>query len=340
MNENNRQYVLVKRPKTDVTDDIFEYREGAIPDPGDGEVLLKTLYLSFDPTQRGWLNDVPSYIPPVQIGEPMRAGGIGQVVQSNNPDFAVGDIVQGTIAWQDYTVVKPGGAMPLTKLSRDYPLTHNMSIFGVTGLTGYFGLLEIGQPKEGDTVVVSGAAGATGSVAGQIAKIKGCRVIGIAGGPEKCNWLTSKANFDAAIDYKNDDVDAKLKELCPNGINVYFDNVGGEILDAALLNLAGGARIVVCGGISSGYHSWGTDHPPKNYMNLILHSARMEGFLVLTYAAKFPEAIGDLAKWVQEGKIHFEEDIVEGLENAPATLRGLFEGKNLGKLILHVADPE
>ncbi len=340
MNENNRQYVLVKRPESDVTDDIFEYREGAIPDPGPGEVLLKTLYLSFDPTQRGWLNDVPSYIPPVQLGEPMRAGGIGQVVQSNNPDFAAGDIVQGTISWQDYVAAKPDGPMPFTKLSRDYPLTHNMSIFGLTSLTAYFGLLELGQPKEGDTVVVSGAAGATGSIAGQIAKIKGARVVGIAGGPDKCNWLTSKANFDAAIDYKNENVEEKLKELCPNGVNVYFDNVGGAILDAVLLNLAQGARIVVCGGISSGYHSWETDHPPRNYMNLILHSARMEGFLVLTYAARFPEAIGDIAKWVQEGKLHFEEDIVEGLENAPATLRGLFEGKNLGKLILKVADPE
>lgn len=340
MNEKNRQYVLVKRPDGDVTDDIFEQREGPIPNAGDGELLLKTLYLSFDPTQRGWLNDVPSYVPPVQIDEAMRAGGIGQVVQSNHPDFVVGDCVQTTVSWSDYVVAKPSPMNPVTKLSRDYPLTNNMSIFGITGLTAYFGLLEIGQPKAGDTVVVSGAAGATGSVAGQIAKIKGARVIGIAGGPEKCDWLTSKANFDAAIDYKNDDVDAKLKELCPDGINVYFDNVGGAILDAALANLAGGARIIVCGGISSGYHSWETDHPPKNYMNLILHSARMEGFLVLTYAARFPEAIQELAGWVQQGKLHFQEDIVEGLENAPATLRGLFEGKNLGKLILKVADPE
>lgn len=339
MRNQNRQWVLANRPKADVTRDNFELKEQPIPQPGENEVLVRTLLLSFDPTQRGWLNDVESYVPPVQIGEAMRAGGIGQVVDSNNPNFKPGDIVQGTLTWQDYCVVGDGGMAPLSKVTGDHPLSHNMSIYGLTSLTAYFGLLDLGEPKEGDTVVVSGAAGATGSIAGQIAKIKGCRVIGIAGGERKCNWLTEKANYDAAIDYKSENVEERLRELCPNGINIYFDNVGGEILDAALANLAQKARVVVCGGISSGYHGWGTDHPPKNYLNLILHSARMEGFLVLTYAARFGEALQDLGKWVQEGKLHFEEDIVEGLEKAPETLAGLFKGQNLGKLIMKVADP-
>lgn len=335
----NRQWVLKTRPEGLVGPEHFTWTEAPAPEPKEGQVLLRTLYLSFDPTQRGWLHPVAGYMPPVQIGEVMRAGGIGQIVQSRNPNFKEGEIVQGMLGWQDYVCVEPGGMMPLQKLSRDYPLTWNMSVIGVTALTAYFGLLDVGKFKAGDQVLVSGAAGATGSVVGQIARIKGAKkVVGIAGGREKCRWLTEKGGFDGAIDYKNEDIDARIRALCPGGVDVFFDNVGGAALDAGLLNLANGARIVICGGIASGYSSWASEGP-KHYMNLILHGARMEGFLVLTFAPRFGEAIRDLLQWKKEGKLHVEEYLVEGLEKAPQTLQGLFTGQNLGKTIMKVADP-
>lgn len=335
----NRQWTLKQRPDGLVGPEHFAWTEGKVPEPGDGEVLIRTLYLSFDPTQRGWLHPEPGYMPPVQVGDVMRAGGIGQIVKSRNAGFKEGEIVQGMLGWQDYVVTAPAGVMPLQKLSTDYPLTWNMSVFGVTALTAYFGLLEVGKFKAGDMVLVSGAAGATGSVAGQIAKIKGAKkVVGIAGGPEKCKWLVEKGGFDAAIDYKKDDLTRRIKELCPGGVDVFFDNVGGEALDAALVNLASGARIVICGGIASGYANWEAPGP-KNYMSLVLHGARMEGFLVLSYLNRAGEAIRDLAQWKQQGKLNVAEYIVDGLEKAPQTLQGLFTGKNLGKTILKVADP-
>ena len=338
MSEINRQWLLAKRPHGMVGEQNFEYREVPRPEPGDGEFLVRNLYLSFDPTQRGWMEDRPSYLPPVQIGEVMRAGSVGQVVASNHPDYAVGDLVQGTGGWQDYFVSSGGGIMGVNKLPAGVPPSWFLGVLGVTGMTAYFGLLDLGQPKAGDTVLVSGAAGATGSVAGQIARIKGCRVVGIAGGPQKCAWLTEEARFDAAIDYRNEDVDARIGELCPQGVNVYFENVGGPILEAALNHLAMRARVVMCGGIS-GYNDAEPAPGPRNLMNLVIQRARMEGFIVIDYMHRFAEVMPEMIGWVRSGEISHAEDIQEGFENIPVTLTRLFEGKNLGKQLLKLADP-
>jgi NADPH-dependent curcumin reductase CurA len=335
----NRQWLLRRRPEALVAVEDFEWKVAPRPAIGAGEVLVRTLLLSFDPTQRGWLNDAPGYMPPVQIGEPMRAGGIGQVIESNRPDLRPGDIVQGTLAWADFVVSDGREMRALRKVDASEPLTHWLGIYGVTGTTAYFGMLDVGAVRAGDVVVVSGAAGATGSVAGQIAKIQGAsKVIGIAGGAEKCAWLTEKAGYDAAIDYRSEKIGKRLRELAPRGVDLFFDNVGGEALDAVLLNLAQRARIVVCGGISSGY---GTTMPlgPKHYMQLVFKSARMEGFLIFNYAARMSEGVTALREWVHAGRIRFEEDVADGLENAPATLRRLFEGRNFGKQLLKVAEP-
>lgn len=337
-NNKNRQWVLSVRPEGLVGDEHFQWQESDVPEPGPGEILVRVLYLSFDPTQRGWLNDVPSYVPPVKIGEVMRAGGIGRVVASRNPDYGEGDLVQGTFGWQDYCATKGSGVFPISKVPEGIPPTYCLSVLGITGLTAYFGMARLARIKPGDTVLVSGAAGATGSVAGQIARILGAGlVVGIAGGPEKCRWLTEEAGYDQAIDYRNEDVGKRLKALCPDGINVFFDNVGGGILDAALMNMALRGRIVLCGGISSGY---GLDLPegPRHYMQLVIRRCSMEGFLVLDYLKDFPEALKTLQGWLDDGKIHFQEDVQEGLEQAPATLRRLFEGKNIGKQLLKIAD--
>ena len=338
-NFKNRQWVLAKRPEGMVGEKNFEWIESEVQSPEEGEMLLKNLYLSFDPAQRGWMEDRKSYVPPVQIGEVMRAGSVAQVVESRNPDFEEGDIVQGTFGWQDYAVTDGSGMMSASKVPADVPITSPLSVFGVTGITAYFGLLDIGKPSEGETVVVSGAAGATGSIAGQIAKIKGCKVIGTAGGAEKCRWLTEEANFDAAIDYKSANLSKSIRELCPDGINVVFDNVGGEFLDVSLAQIAQKGRIVVCGAISR-YNEEVLPPGPTNYMALIIMRARMEGFIVLDYVSKFPEAVEELKGWVKEGKIVYKEDIQEGLENAPATLVRLYTGQNVGKQLLKVSDPE
>lgn len=342
MSQQSRQWVLKSRPPGLVGPEHFELKTVAIPDPGPGEILVKTLYLSFDPTQRGWLNEGPGYMDPVKIGAAMFGTGLGQVVKSNDPAFAVGDVINGMLPWQDYAILKNGaGMMPLQKVSRDYPLTWSFSVFGVTTLTAYFGLLDVGQVKKGDVVLVSGAAGATGSAVAEIAKICGAsKVIGVAGGAEKCRWVIEEGACDAAIDYKNDDLESKLRELAPEGVNVFFDNTGGPILDAALANLAQGARVVICGGIASGYSGWGMPDGPRNYLFLILKSARMEGFLLFNYAHKFPQALADIGQWVTEGQLKVHETLFDGLENAPATLQGLFTGKNKGKTILKVADPD
>lgn len=334
----NRQWLLRKRPAGMVKESDFELRESAAPTPADGEALVRVLYISFDPAMRGWMEDRPSYIPPVGLGEVMRAGAVGQVVESKSPDFAVGDVVQGMFGWQEYGLAGRRGLMSATVVPKGMPPTWPLGVCGITGLTAYFGLLDLGKPKPGETVVVSGAAGATGSVAGQIATLQGCRAIGIAGGTEKCRWLTEKAHFDAAIDYKREDVAARLRALCPKGIDVYFDNVGGEILDAALANLAQRARIVQCGGISS-YNETTPPPGPRNLMNLVVTRSRMEGFIVIDYAARFGEAAAQLAKWVAEGKLAHAEDVQRGIENAPKTFLRLFEGKNLGKQLLQVAEP-
>ena len=271
----------------------------------------------------------------------MRAGAVGQVVESRRPGFARGDLVQGMFGWEDYTVSAGDGLMGLRKLAPGTDPLLALSLLGTTGLTAYFGTLAIGLPKPGETFVVSGAAGATGSVAGMIAKIKGCRVVGIASGPEKCGWLTREAGFDAAIDYKNENLREALARHCPRGIDVYFDNVGGEILDLVLARLADGARVILCGAISRYSDPSGVFGPgPKNYFNLIFHGARMEGFLVFKFAKQFPEATAELSKWHAEGKLLNKLDLQHGLENAPKTLIRLFTGANFGKQLLKLADPD
>jgi NADPH-dependent curcumin reductase CurA len=334
----NRQWLLRARPVGRVKTSDFEWRESPVPEPKDGEALVRVLYLSFDPAMRGWMEDRPSYVPPVQIGEVMRAGAVAQVVASKAPDFAVGDLVQGTFGWQDYALVRPGGLLPAAPLPKGLPPTWALGVCGITGLTAYFGLLDLGKPEPGQTVVVSGAAGATGSVAAQIARIQGCRAIGIAGGPDKCRWLVEQARLDAAIDYKSEDVAKRLRELCPKGIDVFFDNVGGEILDAALASLAQRARVVLCGGISA-YNETAPPPGPRNLMNLVITRSRMEGFIVLDYLPRFAEGATRLAQWVASGQLAHAEDVQHGLENAPETFLRLFDGRNLGKQLLKLADP-
>lgn len=334
----NRQWRLKTRPDADVHDRHFEWTEGPVPDVKDGEFLVRNLYLSFDPTQRGWLNDVESYVPPVAIGEVMRAGSVGQVVMSRNPAFAKGDFVQGAFGWQDYAATDGKGIMPAMKIPAGIPITYPLGILGITGLTAYFGMLKLGRPKAGETVVVSAAAGATGSVAGQLAKMEGARVIGIAGGKDKCRMVTDEFGFDAAIDYKKEKVGEALARLAPGGVELYFDNVGGDILDSLFLNMAQGGRIVVCGGISSGY-TMAAPVGPKNFMMTVIKRLKIEGFIVLDFLAEFPAAAMTLAGHVMSGKIKVKEDVAVGLENAPRTLNRLFRGENMGKQILKIADP-
>jgi NADPH-dependent curcumin reductase len=330
----NRQWLLARRPDGALKDSDFSFVETEAPAPGEGEVLVRTLMLSCDPAQRMWLA-MDTYVPAIKIGEVVRSGGAGRIEASNSPHFAVGDIVFGQVGWQDYVTMNPKGQ--LNKLPSGAPLELAMSALGMTGITAYFGLLDVGRPVAGETVVVSGAAGATGSVVGQIAKIKGCRAIGIAGGAEKCRWLTQGLGFDAAIDYKSENVKARLRELCPNGVDIFFDNVGGDILDAALARLAMRGRIVLCGGIA-GYDAAEPPPGPRNYLNLVPKRGRMEGFIVFDFMPRAAEATGALAGWVKEGKLKNRVDVQHGLENAPATLRRLFEGKNEGKQLLRVAD--
>jgi NADPH-dependent curcumin reductase CurA len=311
----------------------FEFVSTTAGEPGSGEALVRVLYLSLDPAMRGWMNEGRSYIAPVGLGEVMRAGGVGRVVASNDPSLAVGDTVVGMTNVQDYAVVK---AKDVTKVDpRLAPLPRYLGALGMPGLTAYFGLLDIGQPKEGETVVVSAAAGAVGAVVGQIAKIKGCRVIGIAGGPAKCRYVCDDLGFDAWIDYKNEDVRAALARHCPKGIDIYFDNVGGEILDIALSLLARHARVVICGAISQ-YNNLGSIQGPRNYLSLLINHARMEGFVVFEYAARYPEGVQALAGWMLSGKLKAREDIVEGLETFPETLQKLYRGENFGKLVIKV----
>jgi hypothetical protein len=333
----NRSWRLAARPQGMIKDSDFTWREDPMPEQlGEGEILVRTLYLSVDPTQRGWM-EMDTYLPAVGIGEVMRAGGLGRVVRSNTPAFSPGDLVSGMVGWQDYAVMGSKGFVAPFKLPPGVPPTMALSALGLTGLTAYFGLLEIGKPKETETVVISGAAGATGMVVGQIAKLKGCRAVGIAGGPDKCSFLTQELGFDAAIDYKSEDVAARLRELCPKGIDVYFDNVGGGILEAALGNLAMRGRVVLCGAISE-YNDMRNTRGPRNYLSLLIQRGRMEGFIVTDFAAKFGDAVRDIAAWAAQGRIKDRVDVVEGLENAPAALRRLFTGANMGKQIVKVAD--
>jgi NADPH-dependent curcumin reductase len=330
----NHKFLLAARPVGMPKRSDWTYAEEPVAEPKEGELLVKVLYISLDPAMRGWMNEARSYSPPVGIGEVMRALAAGIVTASRNPRFAVGDHVSGAFGVQEYALTDGRG---VTKLdARVVPLPKYLSVLGMTGMTAYFGLLETGQPKPGETVVVSAAAGAVGAVVGQIAKIKGCRVVGIAGGAEKCRYIVQDLGFDAAIDYKSEDVKKSLRKHCPEGLNVYFDNVGGTILEAALANLARGARIVICGAISQ-YCNTGPIAGPSNYMSLLVNRATMKGMLVFDYADRYPQAGAEMAGWMAAGKLKSREDIVEGLATFPETLLKLFKSENTGKLMLKVA---
>jgi len=337
IDKTNRKWVMISRPQGMPGRDNFELREDAVPEIGEKQFLVRNLYLSCDPAQRAWMSR-DTYVPMIPLGDVMHSGAVGQVVASRHSGFREGDIVSGMFGWQDYAVSDGRGFMPVTKLPPGVPIPMSMSMLGVTGLTAYFGMLDVCQPKSGETVLVSGAAGATGSIAAQIAKIAGTRVVGIAGGAKKCSILTGELGLDAAIDYRSEPVARRLKELCPRGIDAYFDNVGGEILEAALANLAIGARIALCGAISA-YNETVPGPGPRNYTNLIVCRAKMQGFLVTDHATRFPEAIADLARWAGEGKLRDRVDIVDGLENAPEAFRRLFTGENLGKQLVRIAEP-
>ena len=332
----NTQWVLASRPVGMVAASNFERREVPVPEPAEGELLVHNLYLSLDPAMRGWISDARSYMPPVAIGEVMRGGCVAEVLDSRHAAFSPGELVFGMFGWQDYAVSEGTGVL---RVPEDVGPTLALGALGWTSLTAYFGLAEIGKPAPGETVVVSGAAGATGSVVGQLARLRGARVIGIAGGPEKCDWVTRELGFDAAIDYRSEDVRARLKEQCPDGIDVYWDNVGGEILEAALGRLAVHARVVYCGAISS-YNASSPPPGPRNYMQVLIRRARLEGFLVFDYVDRIDEALAELVPLVRSGQLRYREDIREGLDSAPAALGDLFTGANDGKLIVRVGDPQ
>ena len=332
-----RRWLLKSRPNGPLKDSDFDLVTVSMPEVGEGQFLVRLTHFSFDPTQRGWLGG-DTYLPAVPIGGVVRAGGIGEVVASKHPGFEVGDVVQGTFGWQEHALTDGTTETgPVTKLRAGITPEQALGVFGVTGLTAWFGLTEIGQPKAGDTVLVSGAAGATGSVVVQVAKALGCKVIGIAGGAEKCGWVVEQAGADACIDYRAGNVPRQIRENAPKGVNVVFENVGGEILDAALANLALRARVVLCGGISS-YNDTAEDRSPglRNYMNLTVMRGRMEGFIILDFAKRYGEGVAELAKLMAAGKLKTAEDVAHGFENCPATLRRLFEGKNFGKQLLKV----
>ena len=334
----NKQLKFVKRPLGEADASTWALETNPIPELQDGEILVKQHYVSLDPAMRGWMNDSKSYIEPMAIGSVMRAGAVGEVVAvNNNPNFKAGDYVAGFGGVQQYAALDGENSRIIDpKLA---PLPTYLSTLGMTGMTAYFGILDVGKIKEGDIVVVSGAAGAVGSIVGQIAKIKGCRVIGIAGGKEKCKYILEELGFDAAIDYKNEDVKTRLKEECPKGLDVYFDNVGGEILDIALSRLRMHARIVICGAISQ-YNNKTAVKGPSNYLSLLVNRATMQGMVVFDYAKKYGEAARDMGAWLAEGKLKGKEDIYEGIENFPQTFQRLFSGEKLGKLVLKVVEDE
>ena len=329
------QIRLKKRAEGVPQDDVWETTHDAPPELGEGEISVDVEYVSVDPAMRGWIIDTPSYLPPVQIGEVMRAGGLGTVTASRKEGIAVGDIVRGITGVQSHYV---GPADGFTVARPDLaPARKFLAGLGMPGMTAYFGILDVGAIKEGDTVLVSGAGGAVGSVAGQIAKIKGCRVVGIAGGPDKCKAVTERYGFDECIDYKSENVGKAIREQCPEGVDVYFDNVGGETLDAALANIAMHGRIALCGAISQ-YNAMDASgmQGPRNYMQLLVKRARMEGFVVIDYADRYASAIAEMAGWLNEGKLVLDEHVVEGIESFPEALRMLFDGRNTGKLMVKV----
>ena len=340
----NHQVRLAKRPEGSPKQGDWSFTSEPVQQPADGGVLVQTLSLSLDPAMRGWMNEGKSYIPPVELGAVMRAGGIGRVVASRNAAFAVGDMVYGTLGVQEYCLVaqediKRSG---LTRVDlRAGTIGQWLNVLGMPGMTAYFGLMDVGLPKAGETVVVSGAAGAVGQTVGQLAKIKGCRVVGIAGGAAKCDWVVKELGFDACIDYKAGAgaVREGLKTHCPKGVDIYFDNVGGDILDAVLARLARKARVIICGAISQ--YNNANSMPaagPKNYLSLLVNRARMEGIVVFDYADRYPIAIAEMAGYLKDGRMKSKEDVVKGLDTFPESLNKLFAGENFGKLVLQVAE--
>jgi NADPH-dependent curcumin reductase CurA len=332
----NVQVRLKSRPNGIPQAEHFELAHVPVPELAHGQFLVRNEFLSVEPAMRGWVSAVANYAAPVGIGEVMRAIAVGRVVASRDERFLDGDHVSGMLGIQEYAIVDADG---LQKIDPSVaPLPKWLDVLGMPGLTAYFGLLDIGRPEPGQTVVVSGAAGAVGGLVGQLAKLQGARAVGIAGGAEKCHYVTGELGFDAAIDYKNEDVPAALRRACPNGIDVYFDNVGGEILDAALARLAFNARVVICGAISQ-YNSTEGIRGPANYMSLLVNHASMTGFLVFHYASRYAEGARQMGEWVAAGKLKSREDVVDGIENFPGAFLKLFEGTNDGKLVLAVRRP-
>jgi NADPH-dependent curcumin reductase CurA len=335
MSDSNRRLVLAERPQGLVDDSIVHVEEEIVPQPGPGQALARVRFLSIDPTIRTWMDDREGYLPPIAIGEVIRSAGIAEVTESNSDRYAPGDMLFGMTGWQDWVLAGDGTGV-VQKLPPGVTPTSALNVFGTTGLTAYFGLIEVGRVKEGDAVVVSGAAGATGSVVGQIARVKGAsRVVGIAGSAEKCAWLTDELGFDVTINYKSDDLPAALRDACPKGIDVYFDNVGGDILNVCLGQLAMRGRVVLCGAIAS-YNDPGPPKGPSNYINLIPKRGRMEGFIILDYLDRMAEAQAEIGAWVAAGQIKSVEHVVDGLQNAPDALNLLFSGGNTGKVIVAV----
>ena len=330
MTDTNRRITLAQRPSGAVTADCFAIDEVEIPTPGPGEALVKVGWLSVDPTIRGWMA-MDTYLPAIEIGAPIRSGGLGEVIESNNDAYPVGSTLFGMTGWQQYAVMGAGSNV----IPDGIDPTAALSVFGITGLTAYYGLLDVGKPVAGETVLVSGAAGATGSVVGQIARIKGCRVVGIAGSDEKCAWLIDELGFDAAINYKTENVAQAIRAACPKGVDVFFDNVGGDILEAGLGNIAMHGRVVLCGAIAT-YNDEAPSPGPKNLTMLIINRGRMEGFIIIDYMDRADEAIGELAGWVMSGELKFAVDVVDGLDNAPVALDRLFSGANQGKVMVRL----
>ena len=330
----NHQVRLAARPQGLPTAEDWEHTTEAVPEPGEGRFVVRVTHLSLDPAMRGWMNEGRSYIPPVGLGEVMRAQGAGVVTASKHPDFPEGAVVTGTFGVQEHAESDGRGVLVVDPDAAPIP-TH-LALLGMTGLTAYFGLLEVGKPQAGQTVVVSGAAGATGSVVGQIAKLKGCRVVGIAGGEDKCRTVVEEFGFDACLDYKGGDLKAGLRREAPDRIDVYFDNVGGDVLDTVLPGLARGARVVICGAISQ-YNAGAEMKGPANYLSLLVNRATMQGFVVIDYSARYGEALQEMAGWLAEGKLVSKETVVQGGVRAfPQSLLKLFRGENTGKLVLQV----
>ena len=339
----NRKIILAGRPQGMPTVDNFRIVDAEMPQPAEGETLVRTLYLSVDPYMRGRMNEGKSYVEPFELNEVITGGVVGEVVESRSGNFQAGDIVAGYLGWELYQVAKGDRATPtsITKVDPALaPVTTALGLLGMPGLTAYFGLLDIGRPAAGETVVVSGAAGAVGLVVCQIAKLKGCRVVAVAGSDEKNEYLTNDLGVDAAVNYKTaGDLRQSLKDACPEGVDVYFDNVGGPISDSVLTLINHGARIVICGQISLYNLEWSDTFGPRAQLPLLVKSASMQGFIVSDYAARFAEGMGQLARWLGEGKLKNAESIIEGFENAPRAFLGLFAGENTGKQLVRVAEP-